>query len=173
MAVFLQPIYTQTVGAGGTGGVTFNNIPQTFTDLMIVGSSRAAFAVESIAGALRFNGDTANNYSDTAISNASSSRNSNNSFMYAWYSVGSTGTANTFGNGMAYIPNYTSSNFKQVIGDYVPEGNISSFTTGLGLLAGLWRNTAAITSITCFPGGGSTFTQYTTFSLYGILRSGV
>jgi hypothetical protein len=32
MTIAMQPIYTQTVGAGGAASVIFNNIPQTFTD---------------------------------------------------------------------------------------------------------------------------------------------
>ena len=42
MSVFLQPIYTQTVGSGGASSIAFNNIPQTFTDLLIKMSVRAS-----------------------------------------------------------------------------------------------------------------------------------
>ena len=40
MTIAMQPIYTQTVGAGGTTVISFNNIPQTFTDIQMVISAR-------------------------------------------------------------------------------------------------------------------------------------
>ena len=39
MTIAMQPIYTQTIGATA-GGIVFNNIPQTFTDLKVVVSTR-------------------------------------------------------------------------------------------------------------------------------------
>jgi hypothetical protein len=54
-----------------------------------------------------------------------------------------TATANTFGNTEFYIPNYTSSNYKSFSVDGVTENNA---TAAFALYAGLWSNTAAITS---------------------------
>ena len=83
---------------------------------------------------------------------------------------GSTATASVFGNAEMYIPNYTSANYKSIICDAVTENNATE--SYQDLYANLWRNTAAITSISFFP-GGSLFTQYSTFSLYGVLRQGI
>jgi hypothetical protein len=177
MSVFLQPIYTQTVGASGPSSITFNNIPQTFTDLKLVVSSRCDGATVDVLGAIRFNGDSANNYSDTNIygngSSAMSARHSTNSFAYAIETNGTSATSSTFGNNELYLPNYTGSNYKQFINDSVAETNASSTNSGNNLLSGLWRSTAAITSMQIFPGGGYNFTQYSTFSLYGVLRQGI
>lgn len=177
MSVFLQPIYTQTVGSTLVSSITFNNIPQTFTDLKLVASTRCDGATIDVLGALRFNGDTGSNYSDTNIygngSSALSGRHSSNSFSYALETNGTSSTSSTFSNNEIYLPNYTSSNYKQYINDSIAETNGSTTNSGNNLLAGLWRNSAAITSVTIFPGGEYNFAQYSTFSLYGILRQGV
>ena len=173
MSVFLQPIYTQTVGSGGAGSVTFNNIPQTFTDLKLVTSTRsnASGALDTLG--FQFNNDTTSSYSMTRLYGSGSSTNSDRytSNNGAPFDVldGSTATANTFGNAEYYIPNYTSSNYKQFTNDAVSENNA---TAAYQLLeAGLWSKTNAITSIKLAV--GTYFVQYSTFSLYGVLRAGI
>lgn len=174
MSVFLQPIYTQTAN-GSAQNITFNNIPQGFTDLKVVFSMRspvAASAQDYVQ--LRFNGvSTGNLYSDTRLegtgSNAASVRDTSfNEMYFAWAAPGSTATANTFGNAEIYIPNYTSSNFKSVNMDYVNENN-TTLIQYIGLTAGLFRSTSAITSITTGMGNGN-FVSGSTISLYGITR---
>jgi hypothetical protein len=61
------------------------------------------------------------------------------------------------------FPNYTSSNFKSFSADGANEDNTTSIY--MGLTAGLWSQTAAITSLTL---SGANFAQYSTFTLYGI-----
>jgi len=173
MSVFLQPIYTQTIGAGGAISITFNNIPQGFTDLKVVCSVRTDGSVVNFNdGAMRFNGDATTVYSFTGLnangSTVSSQRGSGMNYLAIGPNQGSLTTSNTFTSWDAYVPNYTSSNFKSVINDGTAENNATA--TGMELYAGLWRGTAAITSITIFPGGGYNFVQYSTFTLYGITR---
>jgi hypothetical protein len=170
MSVFLQPIYTQTVGSGGVYGVTFNSIPQTFTDLMVVASTRSSTSETKLAAV--FNNDTSSNYSLTELtgngSSISTARQSNGTY---WINMGgivpSSYTANTFSNNSMYIPNYRSSNFKQFIIDGVLENNATA--TGFFLVANLWRNTSAISTI-YITGQGGNLVQYSTFTLYGITR---
>lgn len=173
MTIAMQPIYTQTVGSGGAISITFNNIPQTFTDLKLVCSVRTdGSAINFNDGALRFNGDASSVYSFTGINGLGSSttnlRQANVSYLPIGSNQGSLTTSNTFTSWDAYISNYNSSNFKSIVNDGVPENNATA--TNLELYAGLWRNTSAITSMTVFPGGGYNFTQYSTFSLYGITK---
>jgi hypothetical protein len=78
-------------------------------------------------------------------------------------------TANTFGNGEIYIPNYTGSNNKSVLSDGVGENN--GTTSYQFITAGLWSNSAAITSIVLTPLVGTLFLQYSTATLYGIKNS--
>lgn len=178
MALVMTPIYTQTVGAGGASSIVFNNIPQFYTDLKLVMSVRATGAGPGVVGGLQFGTsgtiDTATNYSRTFVqgygSGAFSGRNSGQSSISLDQFNGNGSTANTFGNADIYISNYTSSNFKQIIGDLVTENNSSTDNNVAGI-SGLWRNTNPVTVLQVFA-FSATFMQYSTFSLYGIIRSG-
>jgi len=176
MSVFLQPIYTQTVGAGGASSITFNNIPQTFTDLKVVISTRMNNASTLGYTTIRFNGDTGSstNYSYTFLDanlggGPFSSRNQN---LSVWFTntVGASSTASTFSNIEMYIPNYTGSNFKQATIDTTAENNATG-GAWLDLFSTLYRSTSPITSITFNDVFNSaSFVQYSTISIYGITK---
>ena len=166
MTIAMQPIYTQTVGAGGALTVTFNNIPQTFTDLKIVASMRDTGAGPHII--LGFNGSGANLSNTLLLGDGGatySQRRTDGIFTFT--DAGSAATANTFASLDMYLPNYTSSNFKSFTLESVTENN----GTGAyqSLYAGLRSNTAAITSMS-FTAGTTAFAQYSTFTLYGITK---
>jgi hypothetical protein len=173
MSVFLQPLQTITVGSGGAGAVNFTSIPQTFTDLIVMSSARDVLSSAGTAGMrVRFNGDSGTNYSTTVVYNgagtAASSRASSDT-------VGQIGEIDNAGNvayasSVAYIPNYTGSNYKSWTVEGTGEIN-SSALYGNALKAGLWRSTSAINSITIFP--SSSFDNYSEFSIYGVLRQGI
>lgn len=179
MAVFLQPIFTQTVGAGTAATIVFNNIPQTFTDLKLVVSAREGGSGTSTSGMnVYFNTEivTTSNYSITGIYGSNgivvSDRSSSAGGLFFANIVPQGGlTANTFSNVELYIPNYAGSNYKSVILDSGQENNAAT-NAYERLYAGLWRNTAAITTISIYTGVAN-YVQYSTFSLYGILRQGV
>lgn len=174
MALVMTPIYTQTVGAGGAASITFNNIPQVYTDLMIKISFKSNTTNNGENIFMRFNGDSGSNYSIRRIYGSGTSVASD-AISGTYMSINITGNSaavasNTFGNGEIYIPNYTSSNRKSVIGDGVGEAN--STENYLGLNAGLWTGTSAINSIAFTPHVGNAWVQYSTVSLYGIIRQG-
>ena len=174
MSVFLQPIYTQTVGASPVSFINFNSIPQTFTDLKLVISSRSNLSALYDFMYIRFSGDTASNYSNTRIQgDGAASSSANQSSITASYfamSAAATATSNTFSNLEMYLPNYTGANYKQIVTDSVTENNATNaYET---MWAGLWRNTSAVSSMSIVCNTGS-FVQYSTFSLYGVLRSGI
>ena len=176
MSVFLQPIYTQTVGSGGVASVTFNNIPQTFTDLKVVLSIRAARTSQTWdAIGLGLNNDTSSVYSSRLLfgspSNVVGSNFNNNTNTLSFLSYASTvsATASTFGNGEIYIPNYTSANFKQILGDSSAETNGAADFI-MAISAGLYRSTSAITSLNLYGVSGGNLSQYSTISLYGITK---
>jgi hypothetical protein len=75
-------------------------------------------------------------------------------------------TANTFGNGEIYIPNYAGSTQKSVSADAVAENNSATYIYS-ALNAGLWTGTAAITSIKLLIPSYN-FVQYSTAYLYGV-----
>ena len=83
--------------------------------------------------------------------------------------VGDSSTASVFSNGSLYIPNYASSNYKSYSFDATRENNTSGNEMSLG--AGLWSDTAAITSIAITSWGSATLLQYSSASLYGISKT--
>lgn len=161
-----------TVGAAGASSVTFSGIPQTgYTDLVVKFAARGDAGAISRSVYLTFNG-SATSYSSRYLQgdgSAASSGTGGSTNIYAGECTASTATASTFANQELYIPNYASSNFKSVSVDSVAETNAT--TQYMGLQAGLWSNTAAITSIGLAPGTGN-FAQYSTFYLYGVAKLG-
>jgi hypothetical protein len=173
MTIAMQPIYTQTVGAGGASSITFNNIPQTFTDLMVSISSRETSSTPYSGISVRLNNDASALYSGTlaeGYGSAASSRTTGADSLFPIpHIVGGSATANTFGNAQIYIPNYTASTFKSLIIDSVTENNSNTtFSFQTGLSSGLYRSTSTITAFRCIAAGS--FAQHSTFSLYGITK---
>jgi hypothetical protein len=156
---------TVTVGAGGAAYVEFTSISGTYTDLLVKLSARSPDNYLNIS----FNGSTSNLSSKTLGSNSSGafSTSATDGLLYG-LSTPSSLTASTFSNADIYIPNYTASTSKSFSVDAVTENNGTAIT--LALVAGLWNNTAAITSIR-LTGGTGNLVQYTTATLYGILKS--
>jgi hypothetical protein len=170
MTTTLNLIAKQTVGSGGAASVTFSSIPQTYTDLKLVVSIRGTRSATTEGLLLSFNG-SGSSFSTRLLGGSGSSTFSST------YTRGYTGdvdaanaTANTFGSGDIYIPNYTSANYKSFSTDVVQEDNSS--TAYAEMFAGLWSNTAAITSLTIATDtGGQTWAEFSTFYLYGISSS--
>ena len=162
-------IEAKTLGSN-TATIAFTSIPQTYTDLKLVFSARSSFTGDYLRGAyLRFNSDTTDgNYSAKRIyiNDANTGANSDSSILSTFVNADGA-TANIFGNGEIYIPNYTSANYKSASIDSSTENNGNAKSA---LAAFLWNNTAAITSITLTPEAGN-LVQYSTFYLYGIKNS--
>jgi hypothetical protein len=171
MANTYEAIATVEVGSGGAATIEFTSIPATYTDLVLRASVRSSNATTQDDMYLRFNGDTGSNYSDRAIyssngTSAASLSHSSIGFLFTGSIDGTTSTASTFTSTDFYIPNYTSANYKSVSQDIANENNA---TAGwLGMFAGLWASTSAITSITL---SNSPFAEYSTATLYGIKNS--
>lgn len=175
MALTYQAIASTTVATGGTASVTFSSIPQTYTDLKLVYSTRLSNnnTVTWYDLFLRFNGTTSGYAGIYVYNGAANSPTSGPDGTDAIYlrPTSNLATANVFANGEAYISNYTSSNYKSVVVDNVTENNGSQ--AFVGLTASLWSNTAAITSITLIPNSvvSATIDANSTFTLYGIKNS--
>jgi hypothetical protein len=162
---------TITVGAAGASSVTFNSIPQTgYTDLVVKMSVRDNTGNIGNFLNISLNGSTTS-FTGRYLNGNGASASSGSGFprLVIEYS-GASSTANTFGNGEMYFPNYTSANYKSYSGDSVSENNAT--TAYADMSAGLWSSTAAITSITFTPNTGQ-LVQYSTFSLYGVSALGV
>ena len=162
------------VPAAGASSVTFASIPQTgYTDLVVKMSARDTDSANNwYTLKLQFNSDTTDaNYSTRILYGFGSSAGSGTSNRQnTGYITSAARTANTFNNLEMYIPNYTGSSYKSFSTDVVTEGNGSSFEI-LGLYAGLWSATAAITQVVLAPDAGS-FVANSTFYLYGVAALG-
>jgi hypothetical protein len=170
----MELITSVTVGSGGAASVTLpatGTIPQTYTDLKLVMSVRDSGSGTEQNMKVSFNGVGGTSYSSKLLygsgSGAASYSSSSAAFLEHQYANASGSTANTFSNNEIYIPNYTSSNYKSVSVDTVVETNATA--SSMGLSAGLFSNTGAITTINLAPFSGSnTFLEGSTFYLYGI-----
>ena len=161
-------IASSTVGAGGAANISFTSIPSTFTDLCLKVSTRDANANVTTYLTVGFNGSTAN-FSIRGLGGNGSSANSwTTPANFLGDGVGANATASTFNNMEFYIPNYAGSSNKSWSADSVGENN--GATAQNSLVAGLWSQTAAITSITLYPLTAN-FSQYSTAYLYGLKSS--
>jgi hypothetical protein len=165
-----------TVGAAGASSVTFSSIPQTgYTDLVVKYTARSTYTTfpsDAIDVRLTFNGSSSG-YSERMLygtgSAAASAATSGSFLNWAGTQTNTAQTASTFASSEIYIPNYTSSNNKSMSIDAVQENNATA--SAARLVASLWANSAAITSLTLSPDYGN-FAQYSTFYLYGVAKLG-
>jgi hypothetical protein len=160
-------IASSTVGAGGASSIDFTSIPATFTDLVIKLSARSNNGAVTGNLAIQFNGSATSFSRKVVRGNGSSASSTGNADNYVADIVGNTATASTFGNWEIYIPNYAGNTNKSYSVDTVTENNATE--AWQYLLAGLWSNTAAITSIKLLDLSASfNFVQYSTAYLYGV-----
>jgi hypothetical protein len=166
MANTFVKIASVTVGSGGAASIDFTGIPASYTDLCLVHSLRSS-NTDDYCG-VEFN-SSSSSFSSRSLqgngSTASSATRSDNLFVGTV--VQSTLTADTFSNGQIYIPNYAGSAYKSFSYDAVQENNATSALSEL--FAGLWSNTAAVTSVKLVKASGN-FVQYSTATLYGIKK---
>jgi hypothetical protein len=145
--------------------IEFTSIPQTFTDLVVLASLRGD---ETPFLSLRFNGSTSN-FTNRQLSGEGSPVSSfTRTDTFAGYITQPSQTANTFASYGLYIPNYAGSTNKSFSIDYVTENNAT--TAFQGLVAGLWSDTSAITSIQFAIFGAGNYVAGSTISLYGVLK---
>jgi len=148
--------------------ISFDNIPQTFTDLVVKISTRHSNSDGFAFPYVLFNGVSANQLSRNLSGSGTSASTEIQGSIILWTSNGSTSTANTFGNTEIYIPNYSGSSAKSVLIDSVAENNATAALQYI--IAGLWNNTAPITSLGITNFSPHTHLAGSTFSLYGINR---
>lgn len=170
----MNRIASVTVGAGGAASISFSNIPQTYTNLIILLSTRSAAANNVDAVYVRLNG-ASSGYTNRVLYGETTGTGSftpSLSYAHCGYGTGGNQTASVFGNGYIYIPNYAGSNNKVILSDSVTESNANTYQSGVqAMTASVLTNTAAVTSITLTQESASNFAQYSTATLYGIKNS--
>jgi hypothetical protein len=151
--------------ATATASIEFTSIPQTFTDLVVVCSLRGDQNANNGFTNIGFNSSTSN--FSTRFLQGSGSAASGTGVRGIAYLSNAFFTSNTFDSTTVYIPNYTGSTNKSFSADSVVENNATSGWQFI--VAGLWSNTAAITSIQITPNTGN-FIAGSIISLYGVLK---
>jgi hypothetical protein len=164
MANTYVAIATTTVGSGGAASIEFTSIPGTYTDLLIKASVRSNQANNANSLSIQFNGSTAN-FTSRLIEGSGSSASSFTSTNTIGNAQGTSSTSSTFSSVDVYIPNYAGSTNKSFSADGVTENNGS--TAYATFSAGLWSQTAAITSVAIAI---SNLVQYSSATLYGIKK---
>jgi hypothetical protein len=171
-------IASVAVGSGGSSSMSFTSIPQTYTDLVVLGSTRSTTTDAPLC--YRLNSTTSGYTGRYVCGLGTTTESSTLTTLTAgaggtWGRAANVGncvssdTANTFASWTMYIPNYTSANNKSLSLDVVTENNATAAYPELDAL--LWSNTAAITTVAFAVYNLGAFAQYSTATLYGILKS--
>lgn len=150
-------IRTFTLGSATTT-ISFENIPQTYTDLILVFQARNTVSLNNAR--IYFNSDTAANYSGTYLQ-----------------STGSPSSGRVVNTNYAYTPELTTADWGIVTANIMNYTNPVAFKTlivngGTGTdrvsqFIDTWRSTAPITRVDVQTFGGN-FTADSRFTLYGI-----
>jgi len=170
MPATYDKIATTTLGSAAAT-IDFNSIAASWTDLKLIVTGHQTGTGGAVMY-LGFNSDTASNYSNTEIrgngSVTASSRGTSTTNMRIGFIQDDSISSSYTSVSIADIFSYAGSTFKTVLGAGSADANGSGV---VGNAVGLWRSTAAITSITIFPVTGNTWTANTTATLYGILKA--
>jgi hypothetical protein len=163
MASTYEKISTNTLGSS-QASVTFSSITSAYTDLVVVNN---IIGTGTGYPSYRFNSDTGTNYSFTQVYGNGTSAGSDRAPNYASIIIPWPDRYTTSAGYMeiANIQNYSNTTtYKTLLGR---SGNAGS---GTSAAVGMWRNTAAITSIT-ITAVDANFASGSTFTLYGILKA--
>lgn len=152
-----EPIATTTLGSSATS-YTFSSIPSTYTDLVLVASMK--YTVSGDYTKLTLNTDTSSNYSSTYLIGNGSSASSGRTTSVTSINVAYDANNETFTD-LFNFQNYSNTTTnKTVLNRHSVAG------TRAEVLVGLWRSTAAISSITLTANTG--YAAGCIFTLYGI-----
>jgi hypothetical protein len=152
-----EPIATQTLGSAAAS-VTFSSIPSTYTDLVLITAGK--FSANESSYKIQVNSDTGTNYSNTFLygdgTSAASGRFTNGTFLLSGRS------STSEGNGITQFQNYSNTTTYKTV---LSRGNSTAITIAI---VGLWRSTAAISSMVITSETASNLQTGSTFTLYGI-----
>jgi hypothetical protein len=175
MTTTYELIGSASASGGSVSSFEFTSIPSTFDDLCVIASLRGNQSATTHGTVLQFNSNSSSYSSRYLYGTGSAAGSSTNTTwdggMEVGNCAGNTATASTFSNLEIYIPNYAGSTNKSVSVSHVTEHNGASLV-GIYVIAGLWSNTATISSLKVYPytPHGTSFLQYSSAYLYGITK---
>lgn len=155
-----EPIATTTLGSAQSS-VTFSDIPQTYTDLILI--ENYSLVSSDSQSVVTLNG-TSSTYSNTNLWG-------NGSVVSSARYTGASGFGSSPGVGDAannrivmirYFNNYSNTTTYKTCLQRKSDASDNTWAT-----VGLWQSTSAITSITCTSASGN-YASGSTFTLYGI-----
>jgi len=162
----MKLIQTQTL-ASTAASITFTSIPQDGTDLVLLGSLRRGASGVGFDAGIAFNGSSSGFTGRALYGTGSAAASFSFDTAFLVQAITGTNTSNTFANFSLTILNYAGATNKSFSFDTVTENNA---TEAYQLIqAGLWSNTAAITSLTISTASPD-FAIGSTLSLYKITK---
>ena len=160
-----------------TASVTFSSISGAYTDLVLVINALGYFGSNTyVNGKMQVNGDTGANYSTTNLYGNGTTAGSNRvSSQSSWTNPFSIFPANSTDNSIrgTTVINFMNYSNATTYKTVLVRSNVTGTTAGGETQAtvNLWRNTAAITSMTISNNDSATGFVAGTFTLYGILAA--
>lgn len=172
----MYPIFKQTVTATSVASITFSNIPQTYSDLVLYVSAKSTLTGSALKQAnayFKFNNDTTTSYSNNHFYGTGTgtglARDVNMDYLFAFCVPSSDVSAQTFGSAEIVIPEYASvGKSKQLTSKSFADSDATTASIQISH-SGLWRQSSGISTIFIALLSGS-FVQNSTFDLYGISR---
>jgi hypothetical protein len=172
MASTYEKIATTTLGSA-VASVSFTSISGSYTDLFIIANVQGQSNGCNIQ--IWFNGDgSGTTYSSSTLyyngSTIAATRNSNTAKLNFGTNGGQPfSNASRFGLNTYNIQNYSNSTtYKTVLGTTRSSSGGYTGAAEIDLATGLWRNTAAITSIEIGVDNSKTMQIGSSFTIYGI-----
>ena len=167
------PIAYAQVATTAVSSLTVSGIPSTYKHLRIYTWCRTTRSAYIDSMYMRFNGDSGSNYNHSGVEGESASTvagyNAQSQTGIYWGRAGASTQGQLRGLGVVDIFNYSNTNITKSINSLSGIDYGGSLQGGnLITMVGGWNNTAAISSITFYPGVGPNIQTDSVFQIYGI-----
>ena len=168
MASTYTPIATTTLGTTATS-VTFSTITGTYTDLILITSAPTVGGGNNSRGyRFELNSDTSTNYSQTWLSNSTTTPTSTRESSQTRGRIGGISeSASDVTTVITSFLNYSNTTTYKTVLSRSSNLNTNGDTNVFAGVS-LWRSTSAITAIKLTMSDNSNFVAGSTFTLYGV-----
>jgi hypothetical protein len=167
MATTYIQIASTILGNSTTSTVTFSNIPQTYTDLLIVAQTRTTSNGDNGNLQLTLGGSSRRGrwarYNNATITGASTAG-------FAGSLITNVPSSGIFATSTFYLPNYTNSTTSKIVSTNNTALATTALLTFMNFIAGLSLQTSATTSLTFEDTNLNNFAAGSLFQIYGITR---
>jgi hypothetical protein len=163
----------ETILSVAAASIDFSNIPQTYRDLLLLFDGRGD-TVNSMERWLRFNSDsTLGNYDwvdlRTTGTTVAATETIGTSYIYSGLIPASSEPAGEAGFAGIQVFDYARTTWNKTLNSHWGMSKQTAGQTSVGVTAGFWRSTAAITGISLLATGGGNFVAGTRATLWGVV----